>query len=60
MNTDIFSLDSGDIENTQLLEMEIDTGDSPPVTHKPYTLPLQHAGLGTERIRNIRKSRGDS
>ena len=23
--------------------MEIDTGDSPPFTQKPYTLPLKHA-----------------
>ena len=23
--------------------MEIDTGDSPPITQKPYTLPLKHA-----------------
>ena len=23
--------------------MEIDTGDSPPITQKPYTLPLKHS-----------------
>ena len=23
--------------------MEIDTGDGPPITQKPYTLPLKHA-----------------
>ena len=23
--------------------MEIDTGDSPPITQRPYTLPLKHA-----------------
>ena len=40
---DIFSVDSGDIGKTPLVEMEIDTGDSPPVTQKPYTLPLKHA-----------------
>ena len=39
---DIFSTDSGDIGKTQLLEVEIDTGDSPPITQKPYTLPLKH------------------
>ena len=39
---DIFSTDSGDIGKTPLLEMEIDTGDSPPITQKPYTLPLKH------------------
>ena len=40
---DIFSTDSGDIGKTPLIEMEIDTGDSPPITQKPYTLPLKHA-----------------
>ena len=39
---DIFSTDSGDIGKTPLLEVEIDTGDSPPNTQKPYTLPLKH------------------
>ena len=39
---DIFSTDSGDIGKTLLLEVEIDTGDSPPITQKPYTFPLKH------------------
>ena len=39
---DIFSTDSSDIGKTPLLEMEIDTGDSPLITQKPYTLPLNH------------------
>ena len=39
---DIFSTDSGDIRKTPLLEVEIDTGDSLPITQKPYTLPLKH------------------
>ena len=38
----IFSADSSDIGKTPLLEVEIDTGDSPPITQKPYTLPLKH------------------
>ena len=38
---DIFSTDSSDIGKTPLLEVEIDTGDSLPVTQKPYTLPLK-------------------
>ena len=41
---DIFSVDSGDIGKTPLVEMEIDTGDSPPITQKPYTLPLKLNG----------------
>ena len=39
---DIFSTDSGDIAKTPLLEVEIDIGDSLPITQKPYTLPLKH------------------
>ena len=39
---DIFSTDSSDIRKTPLLEVEIDTGDSLPITQKPYTLPLKH------------------
>ena len=31
-----------DIGRTQLIEMEIDTGDSLPVAQSPYTLPLKH------------------
>ena len=38
----IFSTDSGDIGKTPLLEVEIDTGDSLPITQKPYTLPWKH------------------
>ena len=40
---DIFSIDSSNIGKTPLIEMEIDTGDSPPITQRPYTLPLKHA-----------------
>ena len=39
---DIISKNSGDIGKTMLVEMEIDTGNHPPVTSKPYTLPLKH------------------
>ena len=38
---DIFSTDSSDIGRTPLLEVEIDTGDSLPITQKSYTLPLK-------------------
>ena len=40
---DIFLVDLSDIGKTPLVEMEIVTGDSPPITQKPYTLPLKHA-----------------
>ena len=38
---DIFFVDLSDIGKTPLIEMEIDTGDSPPIIQKPYTLPLK-------------------
>ena len=39
---DIFSADSTDIGKTPLLQMEIDTGNNPPICQKPYTLALKH------------------
>ena len=41
--SDVFSESSGDIGRTSLIKMDIDTGDSPPVCQRPYTLPLKHA-----------------
>ena len=38
-----FSTDSSDTGKTPLIEVEINTGDSLPITQKPYTLPLKHA-----------------
>ena len=37
-----FSKNNKDIGCTQLIEMEINTGDSLPVVQLPYTLPLKH------------------
>ena len=37
---DIISKNSGDIGKTMLIEMEIDTGNHPPIASKLYTLPL--------------------
>ena len=45
----MFSLNNEDIGHTQLVTMDIDTGDSPPICQKPYTLPLEHYNLGTAR-----------
>ena len=38
----VFSLNNGDIGHTQLVTMDIDMGDTPPVCKKPDTLPLKH------------------
>ena len=40
---DVFSSDSQDIGKTPLIKMDIDTGSSPPICQRPYTLPLKHA-----------------
>ena len=40
---DISLLHQGDIGHTKLLNMEIDMGDHPDITQKPYTLPLKHS-----------------
>ena len=37
-----FSKHNDDIIRTKLVKMDIDTGDSPPVSSRPYTLPLKH------------------
>ena len=53
---DIFSRDSSDIGKTPLIEMEIDTGDSLPITHKPYTLPLKHATWVQKELEILEKA----
>ena len=37
-----FSKSNDDIGRTKLVKMDIDTGESPPVSSRPYTLPLKH------------------
>ena len=37
-----FSKNNKDIGRTKLVKVDIDTGDSPPVSSRPYTLPLKH------------------
>ena len=46
----------GDIRKTPLVEMEIDTGDSPPITQKPYTLPLKHAEWVQKELEILEKA----
>ena len=53
---DIFLVDLSDIGKTPLLEMEIDTGDSPPITQKPYTLPLKHAEWVQKELEILKKA----
>ena len=37
-----FSKNNEDIGRTKLVKMDIDAGDNPPVSSRPYTLPLKH------------------
>ena len=53
---DIFSIDSSDIGKTPLIEMEIDTGDSLPITQEPYTLPLKHATWVQKELEILKKA----
>ena len=51
-----FSKNNKDIGHTQLIEMEIDTGDSLPVAQSPYTLPLKHFDWVCQEIETLEKS----
>ena len=51
-----FSKNNKDIGHTQLIEMEIDTGDSLPVAQSPYTLPLKHYDWVCQEIETPEKS----
>ena len=51
-----FSKNNRDIGCTQLIEMEIDTGDSLPVAQSPYTLPLKHYDWVCQEIETLEKS----
>ena len=51
-----FSKNNKDIRRTQLIEMEIDTGDSLPVAQSPYTLPLKHYNWVRQEIETLEKS----
>ena len=51
-----FSKNNKDIGRTQLIKMEIDTGDSLPVAQSPYTLPLKHYDWVCQEIETLEKS----
>ena len=49
----VFSLNNEDIGHTQLVTMDIDMEDSPPVCQKPYTLPLKHYNWVQQEIETL-------
>ena len=48
-----FSKNNEDIGRTKLVKMDIDTGDSPPVSSRPYTLPLKHYDWVQREIKSL-------
>ena len=50
---EVFSASNEDIGRTNLITMDIDTGDSPPLAQKPYTLPLIHYDCVQQEIENL-------
>ena len=53
---DIFSKDSTDIGRTPLVTIEIDTGDSPPISQRPYNLPLKHSDWVQKELDTLEKA----
>ena len=53
---EVFSLNNEDIGCTQLVTIDIDTGDSPPVCQKPYTLPLKHYSWVQQEIETLEQA----
>ena len=48
-----FSKNNEDTGRTKLVKMDIDTGDSPPVSSRPYTLPLKHYEWVQREIKSL-------
>ena len=48
-----FSKNNEDIGRTKLVKMDIDTEDSPPVSSRPYTLPLKHYEWVQREIKSL-------
>ena len=51
-----FSKNNEDIGRTKLVKMDIDTGDSPLVSSRPYTLPLKHYEWVQKEIESLERA----
>ena len=49
-----FSKNNEDISRTKLVKMDIDTGDRPPLSSRPYTLPLKHYDWVQKEIESLK------
>ena len=54
--SEAFSKNNKDIGKTQVIEMEIDTGDNLPIAQSPYTLPLKHYDWVRQEIKTLEKA----
>ena len=52
----VFSKGNEEIGTTQLVTMDIDMGDSPPVSSRPYTLALKHYRWVQEEIETLERA----
>ena len=52
----VFSKGNEDMGQTQLVTMDIDMGDSPPVSSRPYTLALTHHRWVQEEIETLKRA----
>ena len=53
---EIFLKSSEDIGKTNLITMDIDTGDHPPICQKPYTLALKHYEWVQKEVEQIERA----
>ena len=51
-----FSQHNEDIGRTKLVKIDIDTGDSPPVSSRHYTLPLEHYEWVQREIESLERA----
>ncbi len=53
---DIFSTNHLDVGHTRLIEVDIDTGDSPPITQAPYRVALRHIDWLREELTKLEEA----
>ncbi len=54
--TDIFSTNHLDVGHTCLIEVDIDTGDSPPIAQAPYRVALHHVDWLQEELTKLEEA----
>ena len=54
--SNVFSSSSADIGKTPIVQMEIDTGDNPPISQRPYSLALKHVEWVRQELEALEKA----